>query len=187
MIRSSFALVAVVCAGWISSASAQIFYEPVQYQYQFAGQTFFYGGHNPRVFDFASAEIATRAYGSVTRSEHIVPRAAVYSDAIPFRDLADHAYTGYASLNATDARNEAYNNVPRYFRKGDLLNAAVMDRDGTLLVPAHARPTLDIKVVRPFGVGPAPVVPHGTILVIPKKWLEKPAMKNEPSVVSARQ
>ena len=182
MIRSPLALIAVVCVGWISSASAQVFYEPVQYQYQYGPHTFYYGGHNPRVFDFAASEIRSQDYTSVATTQHVTPRGYVYSDSVPFANLADRSYTGYATFTANDARNEAYNSVPRYFRKRDLLRAAVVTEDGSLVVPAHAQPIYDIKVVRPFAVEAAPVVPRGTILVIPKKWLDKPAKKSDASV-----
>lgn len=185
MIRSSVALFALVCAGWVSSASGQVFYEPVRYQYQYAGQTFYYGGHDPRMMDFAASEIRSTTYTSVARSEPVVKRAAVYSDGRGFANQADHSYTGYAGMTASDARNEAYHNVPRYFRKADLLRAAVVTEEGTLLIPAHTQPTMEIKVVRSFGVKAGEVTPKGTILVIPKKWLEKPVKKGEGTVAAA--
>jgi hypothetical protein len=185
MIRLPAVLVAMVCFGSVSSASAQVFYEPVQYQYRYGSHTFYYGGHDPRVFDYAASEIGTQDYSSVATIEHGRRGDRVYTDGFQYGNVADNSYTGYSSFTASDARNEAYNNVPRYFRKRDLLRAALVTEDGTLVVPAQAHPIIDIRVVRPFSVESAPVVPKGTILVIPKKWLEKPAKKAESSVVMA--
>src|SRR5207248_1694221 len=79
------------------SASAQVFYEPVRYQYGSGAETFYYGGHNPRVLDFAALDIRRQSYSSLVTSEPIVPRTRVYSDSIPFRNLADDSYTSYVS------------------------------------------------------------------------------------------
>lgn len=185
MIRLPAVLIALVCFGCVSSASGQVFYEPVQYQYHYGSHTFYYGGHDPRVFDYAASEISAQVYSSVATIDHGTRGDRVYTDQFQIGNVADNSYTGYSSFTANDARNEAYNNVPRYFRKRDLLRAAVMTEDGTLMVPAQAHPIIDIRVIRPFNVEAAPVVPKGTILVIPKKWLEKPAKKSDSSVVMA--
>ena len=186
MKRSFAAMMLVVCAGWISSVSAQVFYEPVQYQFGSGAGTFYYGGHDPRVIEDAKATIRSHEYSSVVNSRHVVERSHVYTDSFRFFDVADNSRTGYDSLNANDARNEANANVPRYFRKRDLLNAAVTIEDGSWIVPAHAQPIYDIKVVKPFGTTIAPVAPKGTILIIPRKWLEKPVKKSDASVAIAQ-
>jgi hypothetical protein len=185
MPRPLAVLLLLLACGWLTAvASAQVFYEPVQYQYSAYGQTFYYGGHDPRVFDFAAADIARTSYSSVVHPVHVVGRARIYSDVIPFTNLADNSYTSYGGFTVADARNEAYANVPRYFRKRDLLRAAVMTDEGSLVVPAQAQPHIDIHVVRPFangaGVGE---VPKGTILIIPKKLLEPPLKAKEPPAV----
>ena len=185
MIRLPAFFIAIVCLGWVSSASAQVFYEPVRYQYGSGAATFYYGGHDPRVLHLAAAEADRLAYSSVVTGGHVVDRTRVYSDVAPYENLADNEYTSYMSRTPADARNEANQNVPRYFRKRNLLRAAVVTEDGTIVVPAQAQPRMDMKVVRPFAGAMGPVMPKGTILVIPKKLLEPPAKKNEPSVVIA--
>jgi hypothetical protein len=114
-----------------------------------------------------------------------VHRTRVYSDVVPYINLADDSYTSYGSYTPNDARNEAYHNVPRYFRKSDLLRAAVEKEDGTLSVPAYAKPRMDVTVVRPFGMTTRPMTPKGTILIIPKDLLKQPVKKTDPSLVAA--
>ena len=67
-----FAALLIACIV-VSSASAQIIYEPVQYQY--GGQTpFYYGGNDPDMFRFAQREYAeahdgfASAHGNITRA-----------------------------------------------------------------------------------------------------------------------
>jgi hypothetical protein len=173
MIRFAVALCVGVCAGWSSSASAQIFYEPVQYQYTFGSTSFFYGGRAALVFDRAASTIRAESYSSTARTIHAVNRGYIYSDNGPLTNLADRGYGGYHTLSAADARNEACNNLPRYFRKIDLLRAAVPLEDGTWVVPAQARPRVEIRAVRPFVNPSAAEAPKGTILIVPRRLLDK--------------
>ena len=186
MNRSLVVMLVVAVAGWMSSVSAQVFYEPVQYQFGSGAGQFYYGGHDPRVIEDARATLHSREYLSVVNGRHVVERSHVYTDSFRYSDVADNSYSSYASLNANDARNEANRNVPRYFRKSDLLKAAVLTDDGSWVVPAQAQPFVEIKVVKPFGATMGPVVPKGTILIIPRRWLEKPVKNGEPSVVMAQ-
>src|SRR5947209_858311 len=101
-----------------ASASAQIIYTPVQYQYGHdIGNPYYYGGHDPRVFRMAEAPNNTT-------------QGQVYSDAVPFTNAAIYGY------GPDDARNEANASIPRYFRKRDLLAGAIVQRDGSAVVPA---------------------------------------------------
>ena len=186
MNRSLAAMMWVVCAVCTVSASAQVFYEPVQYQFGSGNGIFYYGGHDPRVIDDAKTLIRSREYSSVVRSRHVTDQCHVYSDSFHAYEVAEGTYTGYSTLTVNDARNEANQNVPRYFRKKELLNAAVATEDGSWTVPAHAQPVYDIKVVKPFGTNMGPVAPKGTILIVPRKWLEKPAKRSDPSVAMAQ-
>src|SRR5580693_6109089 len=99
----------------VSSASAQIIYEPIRYQY--GGQTpFYYGGNDPEMFRTAARDYAGAKNGYVEahgnyRSHRAVSdlMPGVYVDQLPRASAANLGYT------ADDARNDAYNNAPRYF------------------------------------------------------------------------
>jgi hypothetical protein len=193
MIRRPLAalLLFLGCGCITTAASAQIFYEPVTYQYRTGEQTFYYGGHNPRVFDSVVNDVSRTTYTSVVwagRAVHVVDRLRVYSDVTPFTNLADSSYTTYGSWTAADARNEANNNAARYFRKRDLLHAAVRTEEGDIVVPAHARASrIDAGTGRMLGGGAAGDLPKGTILIIPKKLLEPPVKKDPPALMTSAQ
>jgi hypothetical protein len=177
----------LLVSGFASAASAQVFYEPVRYQYGHGDGTFYYGGHDPRVFSYARQDIRRERVWSRFTMEPVVQPLRVYSDDIPFVNLADnHSYTSYGSYTPADAHNEAYANVPRYFRKSDLLRAAVVNHHGDVVVPAHAKPVMDITVVRPFGTLTQPAVPKGTILIIPKEFFKKQPKQDLPSTAMAQ-
>ncbi len=134
----------VACALVASEASAQVIYEPVQYQYK-ASQYYYYGGSDPAIHRWAQSPVGGagrwgRAGGYAFVSGNIRTHRAVvheptraFTDAMPFINAYVYGFT------PNDARNEAYFNVPRYFRKGDLLNAAVLG-DGAYVVPSQAMP-----------------------------------------------
>ena len=103
----------------------------------------------------------------------------VYSDCLPAGVIA--SVYGFTD---TDARNEAYANVPRYFVKKDLLRAAVSDGDGNLVVPAQARPVPSIEI-KPY-VGPTTQPTTEPILIIPKRLLQQPLKPANRSVADAR-
>src|SRR5882672_8123393 len=76
------------CGGMTAAASAQVFYEPVRYQYSTGGVTFYYGGHDPRLFNYVAGDVESTAYTSVVNAPHVVERARVYSDRLPFVNRA---------------------------------------------------------------------------------------------------
>jgi hypothetical protein len=170
--RSKLGLaLAAALFGCVGSARAQVIYEPVRYQYGTGNATFYYGGHDPRMFDHAVSDIDRTRYSSAVTQVPVVQRARIYSDVVPYQDVAEYSYTTYSTFTAADARNEAYANVPRYFRKRDLLMSRdnyVAD-DGAFVVPAHAEPRIEIRVVRPFHATTVPALKKGDILIIPKK------------------
>jgi hypothetical protein len=169
-------LIAILVCG---KASAQIIYEPVQYQYGDQNK-YYYGGNDPRVhayanftrdgggrwgrvhgFDFVSGSIDTHR-------EVIGEPERVFADAVPFQNARLYGYT------ATDARNEAYSRIPTYFRKADLLTTAVPQADGSWHVPAQP-----VEGVMPYWASPrmtapatAPTTAPRPIMIIPKKALE---------------
>jgi hypothetical protein len=183
VLRLGLATVATV-AGLVvpSVARAQVVYEPVQYQ--FGGQNpYYYGGTDPRVhgrvasqagvgfgrvngFDFVSGTVNTH------RAVTSLP-ARVFTDAYPGYDARTLGFT------ASDARNEAYANTPRYFRKIDLLRTGTVV-DGALHVPATparvrtvpAPGSIEIKpYVRP-ATGPARE--PRPVLILPREGLDRP-------------
>ncbi len=170
-----------------SIASAQIIYEPVRYQYG-DGDPYYYGGSDPSVIGHAEqlraldlrgntheldglnrAYLHSRLTGQLTR---------IFSDRIPYLNAAAYGFT------VTDAANEAYENVPRYFRKGNLLAAAVVLSDGTRVVPAQAEPVC-IERLAPAKAAPTS---RGVILIIPKKNLLRslPVRPSDKPVADAR-
>jgi hypothetical protein len=146
-------------------AGAQIIFLPVQYQYGEQNK-FYYGGSDPAVFDFAQqpgsvswGQINGFAFygGSISHFREVSSQPLrTYSDQIPGQNAALYGYT------ASDARNDAEANVPRYFRKRDLLAAGVRQPDGTIVIPAQAQP------VPAAPAGPrAPTSQPVPILIIP--------------------
>src|SRR5437762_13883767 len=87
-----------------SFSFAQIIYEPVRYQYG-NDYKFYYGGSDPRVIE--------SAYEEDTR-----PGRHISVEAMPLRVYHD-SYPGWNAaiygVTIADARNQAYNNAPRYF------------------------------------------------------------------------
>ncbi len=161
--------------GCVGSARAQVIYEPVRYQFGSGAATFYYGGHDPRAFDHAAADVERTAYQSAVAQTPVVERARIYSDYAPYQDVAEHSYTSYRTFTAADARNEANANAPRYFRKRDLLMSRdnYIADDGAFVVPAYAEPRIEIRVVRPFHATTVPALKKGDILIIPKKMDSK--------------
>ena len=106
----------------------------------------------------------------------------VYSDSVRMVNLADNSYTGYSSMTAADARDEANANAPRYFRKRDLLRTGYMMRDGSLVVPAQ----MSMRAEQHDDARMDPAQSKGTILIIPKKLLQPPAKQEVQQVVLDR-
>ncbi|MGH7179908.1 MAG: hypothetical protein ACREJC_21205 [Tepidisphaeraceae bacterium] len=172
-----FALLAcLVCA---ASARAQIVYEPVQYQYG-PQQSYYYGGSNPEVFRYAEAtQDGAGRWGRVhgwafasgdyqTHREVATEPIRVYADALGFQNGTLFGYT------ANDARNEAYANVPTYFRKRDLVAAAVPSRSGGWVVPAQAQPVS--RAYAPRDANPSGALRGKPVMIIPKRLLDQKLM-----------
>src|SRR5438552_11530537 len=175
MLRFTLApAVAVVLSVAASSASAQVIYEPVRYQYGDALK-YYYGGNNPGMFVYADGVLCRNGYPSSMCNVYtslqgtlgqIGEKKLVLTDCMPYRNAAVFGY------NANDARNEAYCNVPRYFRKRDLLAAAIPAGAGTLVVPAQAKPVPPSMARDTRTAAPAELKPRA-ILILPKKGLKK--------------
>jgi hypothetical protein len=130
---------------------AQIVYLPLQYQFQ-GPQVFYYGGSNPDVFRYATWPGTTK-------------QGMVFSDRVS--GLQDARYFGYGP---DDAANEAYQSVPRYFNKRDILRQAVPQPDGVWAVPAQAGelPKYVATTAGKLQEASANKKP-GVIIIIPKK------------------
>lgn len=182
MFRVALIAVVLACA---SQSFGQIYYEPVRYQYGDQNK-FYYGGSDPRIiehgygprdaagrwgrvngFDFVSANIDTH------REVDDEPER-VFTDARGYENARIYGFT------ATDARNEAYANIPTYFRKSDLLRAAVPTEHGWV-VPAQAQP-IPANMARPM-IRVTPATTRGAMMpkplfIIPKKALEQKPKDN---------
>jgi hypothetical protein len=173
MLKSLFAA-SIAVLSLASAASAQVIYEPVKYQYSMGDTYLYYGGSNPRVFQEAWSHYQLnnqpRSYDwhgheRTTIRKGLTGRAPyVYTDAAPYVNASLYGYTDL------DARNEAYSNVPTYFRKRDILAAGVVQADGSLLVRADARPAVPVRVVRRVIVPATQPLPKA-IIIIPKRPL----------------
>jgi hypothetical protein len=167
-------LIVALCA-FASSARAQVIYEPVQYQYGHGCNTYYYGGSDPRVHSTAMSPSGGAgrwgrntwafASGDIDRHREVSTEPTrTFTDAVPYMNAWTYGFT------PNDARNEAYSNVPTYFRKSELLNAAVQVGT-TWVVPAQAQP------VRIEQVGsrivPRPASLPQPMMIIPKDKLLK--------------
>src|SRR5262249_34970669 len=160
------------------------------------GNVFYYGGSNPNAVPNAQGPASAGgtwgrvhgwsfASGNYETERAVSPDTVILTDALPNRNAAFFGYTG------ADAYNDAYQSLPGYFRKSDLLRSAQQDCSGAWIVPADApyypcggpgSGTMSIKpYVRPT-TAPQPVI------VIPKDMLDKPIQKPQDTgrkVVSA--
>ena len=161
-----------------SSARAQVIYAPVQYQYT-NGVTYYYGGNDPSMLDYIEhvkcrngypSDIAGHHYNSLRHTLGQVGEPVyVFSDCLKYRNAAVYGYT------VDDAKNEAMANLPRYFTKRDLLEAAIPAGDGTLVVPAMGKPMGMMASHAPSRAAvtqPAEPKPRA-IIIIPKNMPKK--------------
>ena len=172
MYRAAAAMLLLVVS---SSASAQVIYEPVQYQHS-NGMTYYYGGNDPGMKHYIEHVKCRNGYPSAITGNHynslrhtvgqVGEQVYVFSDCLGYRNAAVYGYT------SCDARNEANNAVPRYFRKSDLLEAAVPQADGTLHVPASGKSHHRMKHESHHHgatTQPATTQPRAIIRIIPRK------------------
>ena len=181
-----------LCAAAGLSASAQIFYQPVQYQYFSGGRMYYYGGSDPQVHADANYLSNVNGYGRTqgyafhsgnidTHREVVTEQTRVYTDMIPTWNARIFGFT------ADDAHNEANNNAATYFRKADVARVARVQEDGTWVVPASATPMSGTIEIRPWHpvVKPAVTEPK-PILIIPKRLLDKPLWPSNNPTADAR-
>jgi len=140
-----------------SVASAQVIYTPVKYQYGSGESRYYYGGTDPHVF--ARAERTSRLLAFQDKALDAPP---IYSDLFPWWNARLFGFT------RSDARNEAYASVPRYFVKGELLEHAVPS-GGVLIVPAQrpASPSTPYPAITPERK-------PGVIIIIPRPQQHRP-------------
>ena len=172
MLRATIApaLAAVLLGVLASSASAQVIYEPVRYQYG-AEMKYYYGGNDAHAHHYADRVLCRNGFPSMGNRHYtslyntvgqIGEHRLVLSDCMPYRNAAVFGYTD------NDARNEANASVPLYFRKRDILAAAVPAADGTLVVSAQARP-MPHAAMRDMRSATAAEPKPRAILILPKK------------------
>jgi len=159
-----------------SFSSAQIIYQPLQYQYG-SGTKFYYGGSDPHVIANGLADVNGRCGAE---GYHADAPTLVYCDCMP--GLNARVY----GMNAADAANEAAMNMPRYFRMRDVLVSAIREPDGSLLVPPQMHPepahhgTIVIKPVHHTHptttqpTQPASTPAAGPVYIFPKELLDRP-------------
>ena len=161
-----------------SSARAQVIYAPVQYQYT-NGVTYYYGGNDPSMLGYIEHVKCRNGYPSdvvghnYNHLRHTLGQVGepvyVFSDCLKYRNAAVYGYT------LDDVKNEAMANMPLYYTKRDLLEAAVPAGDGTLVVPAHGKPMGMMKHNGMNGAAatqPAEPKPRA-IIIIPKNMPKK--------------
>ena len=192
MSRVAVALLCVLFFVVGSSASAQIFYQPVQYQYFSGGRAYYYGGSDPYVHYCANQLSHEPWYGRSggyafhsgtidVHQEVTTEPVRVFTDMIPGQNARFFGYT------IDDAHNAANANAALYFRKADVVKMAHVQEDGTWVVPPQAGSvgTIDIRVVKPAAVV-KPVVEPKPILIIPKRLLDKPLWPKDQPTADAR-
>jgi hypothetical protein len=136
MYRAAAVLLLLVVA---KCATAQVVYEPVQYQYR-NGITYYYGGNNPIVHHRADLAKCRDGWPIGIDGEHAMSHRSLLGQATEPQYVYTDCFRGNAAvygLTPTDAHNEAMAHVPLYYTKRDLLVAAVPAADGLgLTVPA---------------------------------------------------
>ena len=179
----------------VSSASAQIIYEPVQYQYPvgYGNEHYYYGGSNPAVHENArvSPQCQPLQFGYATNlhrfdgGNSFGQPSPLYYHPLVFTDCIGGGLTNAANFGwlPVDARNEAVANAPTYFRKIDLLASAVPGSDGFYHVPPTAPQVYVMNstgwpaypTTRPAATSPSATVPsRGNVIIIPKRLLDRP-------------
>ena len=191
MLKVAAAMLGALLLGASSSASAQVIYEPVQYQYFSGGRAYYYGGSDPQVHVDANHLSHEPGYGRTqeyafhsgnidTHREVVTEPVRVYTDMIP--NWNGHIF-GYT---VDDARNAAYMNSATYFRKADLLKTARLQEDGTWSVPSQPTARVGTIEIRPYRPVVRPTVAPKPILIIPKRLLDKPLWPSNNQTASAR-
>ncbi len=130
MFRSATVCAAAMLTALLMSAAApgQVIYEPVQYQYG-TGCQYYYGGRDPKVVARADRLAAMGNRVEIDGNCTLVANNPIYSDWFPYQDPALFGFT------AADACNEANSNVPRYFRKRELLEQGIAVSRTMVVVP----------------------------------------------------
>jgi hypothetical protein len=172
--------------------AAQVVYEPVASQYRVDDRTFYYGGSDPQAIDYAERRVVGVGVGRSTREGRYGvgylhrgligrPPEYVVADGLPLRNAVVYGYT------SVDARNDAYANVPRFFRGADLRAAAVPPPDGVgTVVPAQAVRAIDIRPARrPAAATTAPATQPKPVLILPKSLI-RPSVEPGERVTDAR-
>jgi hypothetical protein len=204
MFRPFIAAIALFCVPAL--ASAAIVFEPVQYQYRAQMQNvppFYYGGSNPAAF--MSGVVHQQRYlignnpvhdegfrptwfGPLT--DNLLHHSAWGTIPATYTDLLPPGMNGYLlGLTPDDVRNEAYNNVPRYFRKRDLMGSAVLVGPHTAVIPAQAPLPGTLEMMPAHGWPTTQPTTQTTqphpVIIIPKGLLDRKLNTKPTPVASA--
>jgi len=206
MIRAVLAL--ILLGLLVSAAPAAIVYAPVQYQYRdpvYGHPTFYYGGSNPLVFEYGGLyqqryhisanpkhDIAISLATEGRFGYNLMHHGLINSTVLTYTDLLAPGINAYPyGFSVDDARNEAYANVPLYYRKSDLMASAYRAPDGNIIVPAQAPLPGTIQIMpyhapttQPSAQASPPSQPQ-PILIIPKGLLNKPLNSSKPLPVAS--
>jgi hypothetical protein len=193
MIRPIFAT-AIVCLV-PAFASAAIVFEPVQYQYRDPVHNntpaFYYGGSNPAAFMAGVVRQQRMMIGNIPvhdegfrhvwfgpLTDNLITHGPWSSVPATYTDVLPPGMNGYLlGLMPDDVRNEAYDNVPRYFRKRDLMGSAVMVAPHVAVIPAQAPLPGTLEMMPAHGwpttqPSTQSTQPH-PVIIIPKGLLDR--------------
>jgi len=174
-------------------ASAAIVFEPVQYQYRAPVQdrpAFYYGGSNPASFMAGVVHQQRFLMGNNPvhdegfrpswvgpLTDDLLHHSAWGSLPVTYSDLLPPGMNGYLmGLMPDDVRNEAYGNVPRYFRKRDLMGSAVLVGPHIAAIPAQAPLPGTIEMMPSNGWPTTQATPSTQphpVIIIPKGLLDR--------------
>lgn len=179
-------LICALLLVFVSSASAQIFYEPVEYQYDAGGTKYYYGGSDPAVHQYARLPYnSAGTWGRVNGYAFISGDLRVHREVVnePQRIYTDATRLSNARLlgyTIDDARNEAYANASRYFVKRDV-PALAQRKDGRWIVPASSG---SVRIFKSNGqeITPPPSTMPRPLLIIPREALERRPPSNNKMV-----
>jgi len=134
-----FAFLFAIAAFGAINCSAQTIYVPVQFEFGQA-RKYYYGGNDPTVF--TRAERTSRIIEATNRYCVAQP-IRTYTDTLPFQSNA--AIFGFT---ANDAKNEAYQAQPRYFRTTS--GVRPVSRSPDVSLPSSEAGAMEIKpFIRP--------------------------------------
>jgi len=161
-----------------AAASGAVIFEPVQYQYGTQSK-FYYGGSDGHVIARGLAD--GNGYCGMNGYGDAAP-VRIYNDGMPGLNAAVYGMT------TSEARDQANRNVPRYFKKRDLLAAAVCADNHNWVILPQAKPVQGTIVILPSKASSRPVTQPATkqkVFIFPKEMLDRPVVPHTQPVAQA--